>query len=189
MSDLAAVAIQRLRGAGVRLKRGLSDRELARLEGTFEFRFGPEHRRLLSTALPVGPSWVDWRRAPKDELRARLAWPTDGVAAYLRTSGFWPSSWGERPDDPERREGAARERMEAVPRLVPLFSHRYLTADPQYVPSPVFSVYGTDVIYYGDNLVDYVAREFMAPSPSAPPKRQRVPFWSDLAEGTDISEI
>jgi len=30
-------------------------------------------------------------------------------------------------------------------------------------PSPVFSVHQTDVIYYGGNLLDYVAHEFKVP--------------------------
>lgn len=67
--------------------------------------------------------------------------------------------------------------------------HRYLTADPKYRPSPVFSVYQADVIYYGDDLLDYVAHEFKLPPPHPLPDRAHVPFWSDLAEGAEGRDL
>ena len=71
------------------------------------------------------------------------------------------------------REGRAH--LARVPRLVPVFSHRYLSSDPQFKPSPVFSVHQSDVIFYGDNLLDYVAHEFRIP-PLHPSDRTHVPF-------------
>jgi hypothetical protein len=68
-----------------------------------------------------------------------------------------------------------------------VFGHRYLPSDPTYVPSPVFSVYQTDVIFYGDKLLDYVAHEFKAPPLHPSNERTYVPFWSDLADGLDAS--
>jgi hypothetical protein len=55
----------------------------------------------------------------------------------------------------------------------------------------VFSIYQTDVIYYGDDLVDYIAREFHVPPlyPSPVVGRRRIPFWSDLAEGAEPEEL
>jgi hypothetical protein len=73
--------------------------------------------------------------------------------------------------------------------LVPLRGNRYITVDPLYVPSPVFSVYQTDVIYFGDNLLDYVASEFHLPPPESRPARIRVPFWSDLADGAASNDL
>jgi hypothetical protein len=86
---------------------------------------------------------------------------------------------------------ATRRHLSLVPRLVPLCSHRYLPADPAPVPSPVFSVYQTDVVYYGDNLLDYVAHEFRVPPlhPAEPGQRQRIAFWSDLAEDVDDADL
>ncbi len=69
-----------------------------------------------------------------------------------------------------------------------MFSHRYLPSGPQFAPSPVFSVHQTDVIFYGDDLLDYVAYEFGAP-PRHPSARTHVPFWSNLAEGAENSDL
>jgi MFS family permease len=42
---------------------GLTNDEVARIEKTFAFSLGSEHRLFLATAVPVGEAWVDWRTA------------------------------------------------------------------------------------------------------------------------------
>lgn len=106
----------------------------------------------------------------------------------MHNNGFWPASWGDVPDGKDERERRARAHLALVPRLIPVFSHRYLTAEPQFTPSPVFSVYQADVIVYGDNFLDYVAHEFGVP-PLHPSDRTYVPFWSDLAEGAENRDM
>jgi hypothetical protein len=54
----------------------------------------------------------------------------------------------------------------------------------------VFSVYQTDVIYYGADLGAYVAHEFrLGDEVSAKPPGVRIPFWSDLAEGAEDVDL
>jgi hypothetical protein len=75
--------------------------------------------------------------------------------------------------------------------MVPIYGHRYLPAEPAAQDPPVFSIYQTDVIYYGDDLLDYVVHEFHAPPlhPSLITESRRTPFWSDLAEGAEPTEL
>ena len=186
--DLIAQAIRRLSTSGLRLDPGLSDDEVARVQDRFGFTFGPEHREFLQSVVAVGKSWPDWRNEPDDNLRGRLEWPADGVVFDVHNNGFWPASWGDRPDRADDREREARAHLGRVPRLVPVFSHRYLASDPRFDPSPVFSVYQTDVIFYGDNLLDYVAHEFGLP-PLHPSDRTHVPFWSELAGGAENRDL
>jgi hypothetical protein len=76
--------------------------------------------------------------------------------------------------------------MAKVPTLIPIYGHRYLPAAPAPAGSPVFSVYQTDVVYCGDNLLDYVAHEFHTPPPHPTrDDRPHIRFWSDLAESAD----
>ncbi|MBT8163798.1 MULTISPECIES: hypothetical protein [Arthrobacter] len=188
MSELVSRAVERLRSAGVVLERGLSETELDRVEERFGFSFSLTHRRFLATVLPLGQGWVDWRHGEHDEIEGRLAWPIDSALFDVERNSFWPASWGEKPADPEVALAHARTRLERVPRLIPVYVHRFLAAGPGDVPSPVFSVYQTDVVYYGDNLLDYVAQEFHAP-PAHPTPRPRIPFWSELANGLDDDEL
>jgi hypothetical protein len=134
---------------------------------------------------------MDWRDAPRAVLQGRLDWPVEGVIFDVHKNGFWPSSWGDRPQESILAEGQARERLAQVPKLVPIYSHRCLPADPAPVPTPVFSIYQTDVIYYGDNLLDYVAYEFKTPPlrPAAPGERPHIHFWSDLADGAESADL
>jgi hypothetical protein len=135
MMDFVTRAIERLRFAGLRLDPGLSDTEVSRVQQQFGFKFGPEHRELIQTVLPIGvDAGPDWRSGSFDDLRRRLDWPVDGLIFDVHNNSFWPSSWGQRPDSRHDRESCARERLAKVPRLIPLYSHRYLTADPAYRP-------------------------------------------------------
>jgi hypothetical protein len=155
MPNLVIQAIERLRSAGVQLDPGLSNREITRVQDD-GFVFGPEHREFLQLALPAGDHWPDWRNGSADELKFRLGWPIEGVVFDVGI-GFRPASWGDPPQDRATREMLGVTHLQRVPRLVPLFSHRYLTVDPEFAPTAVFSVHQTAVIYYGDNLLDYVA--------------------------------
>ena len=188
MPSLVAQAIERLRSAGVQLDPGLSDREISRVQDEYHFVFGPEHREFLRLALPVGGHWPDWRHGSADDLGFRVGWPIEGVVFDVG-NGFWPASWGVEPSGRAARERLGGTHLQRVPKLVPLFSHRYLTADPEFAPSPVFSVHQTDVIYYGDNVLDYVAHEFKVPPRHPSPNRTHVPFWSDLAENVDERDL
>jgi hypothetical protein len=191
VADLVSMAVDRLRRAGIELASGLSDAEFARIDEVHGFEFGTEHRELLSAVLPVGKSWPDWRSDPRSQLQAQLDWPVDGVVFDVLSNSFWPASWGPKPPDAAAAEQLARDRLARVPRLVPVYAHRCLPAAPAPVPSPVFSVHQTDVIYYGNNLLDYVAREFLLPpgQPLEKVPRPYIEFWSDLAEGAEDADL
>lgn len=109
--DIIHQSIQRLAAGGVRFDRGLSDEEISRVQDRLSFTFGPEHHEFLQSAMPVGESWPDWRNDPEDDLRARLAWPVDGVIFDVHNNGFWPASWGARPGGKDDREREARALM------------------------------------------------------------------------------
>lgn len=131
----------------------------------------------------------DWRAESEEHLRGRLDWPVEGVIFDVQNNGFWPASWGDRPHEKGDREREARGHLARVPRLVPVYSHRYLPSDPQYAPSPVFSVHQADVIVYGDDLLDYVAHEFSVPPLHPSSHRTYVPFWTELSEGAESRDL
>lgn len=183
-SDCLAV----LQEAEVQLIDGLSEHEVTAIEREFGFAFSPDHRALLTAALPTGPGWPNWRDSEPDAIAEALAWPVQGVLFDARNNAFWPSSWGTRPDKPSLALEVATKRLDKVPRLVPLFGHRYMSAAPAPTLSPVFSVYQTDVIYYGPDLLTYLRHEFLGEPPSKD-VQVRIPFWSDLAEGLHDADL
>jgi hypothetical protein len=158
---------------------GLTDAEFARIEDEFGFHFAADHRDFLAAALPYGRGWPDWRTTDREALRDRLAAPVEGVLFDVAQNDFWYEGWGPRPPAVEEAVGVARRYLMTVPRMVPLYSHRYLPAGLS--GHPVLSIYQTDVIPYGNDLRDWVYREFGIGAASAEAgRRATVPFWRDL---------
>jgi hypothetical protein len=163
---------------------GMSERELDAVEERWGFRFAPEHRTLLGAGLPTGSrGWPDWRDGDPEDLAARLAWPVDGVLFDVEHNGFWHPDWEPRPTGAQEALKVARRHLAAVPVMVPVYAHRCLLADPDRTGTPVLSMYQTDIIYYGVDLVDYWHHEFG--SPVATPEDHQyatIPFWSSFLD-------
>ena len=146
--------------AGVEIDAGLTLAEFDRIEQTYGFRFPPDLREFLSIGLPVSRKWMDWRGADDKAIRDRLNWPLEGMCFDIERNGFWLDEWGRKPDRSEAAFDVARRAVSQAPRLIPICSHRYIPAEPNEPGNPVFSVYQTDIIYYGTDLTDYLQNEY-----------------------------
>ncbi len=176
-----------LRDSSARLTPGLSEAELADLETRFEIEFAPDHRQLLGMALPLGDDgrWPDWRDAPEADLRGRLSWPTDGLLFDVEHNDLWIAAWGDRPADTDDALSVATRELALVPRLVPIYAHRYVPTTPKSAGNPVLSCYQADIICYGADLLDWFSREFHRHGTSWPPFSQpltHLPFWTQFLE-------
>ncbi|HCT77626.1 MAG TPA: hypothetical protein DGG94_21175 [Micromonosporaceae bacterium] len=158
---------------------GLAEVELRRVEKTFGFAFNPDHRVLLAAGMPLGGRWPDWRHVNSHALRERLAEPIEGVLFDVAENGFWYPQWGKRPAKTDDAVALARRALDGVPKLVPVYGHRYAPALPES-GLPVLSVVQTDVAVYGQDLPDYLSREFGEPGAEDIGSVKAVPFWGDL---------
>lgn len=194
-AQLGAEAPRRLSRLGrVEVLPGLSDAEFARVEAEFGFEFSDDHRAFLAAGLPTArPSspgrrqpWPDWRNGDPDGLRDRLAWPVDGVLFDVEHSSFWSEDWGTKPAVPADILAVARTHLAEVPKMMPVCSHRYLPAGRGTYGHPVLSMYQTDIIYYGTDLIDYVHQEFGGPGLDRQDEtwdpKATVSFWRDLVD-------
>lgn len=167
---------------------GLTDAEFDQIERRYGFEFADDHGAFLAVCLPVGSrNWPDWRNGDPEDLRHKLAWPIEGVIFDVEHNAYWHGGWGERPAESAAAVELAREHLSTVPTLVPVYSHRYLPAGRGAPSHPVLSVYQTDIIYYGMNLLDYVYQEFSAGpginrSESQWQPQATVPFWREFLE-------
>lgn len=99
----------------------------------------------------------------------------------IEHDSFWLPAWGPKPGTSEAAQAMARRAVRAAPFLIPVFSHRYLPASPCEAGNPVFSVYQTDIIYYGFDLPSYLSAEFEVPNPyPVPESPKEIEFWSEL---------
>lgn len=172
--------------AGVRFDCGLTPSEFDRVEHAFGVRFPPDLREFLSLGLPTSQDWADWRATDEGDIRGRMAWPLEGMCFDIEHNGFWLTQWGEKPVDLNAAFEIARREVGQAPALIPIFGHRYVPAEPHALGNPVFSVYQTDVIYYGVDLLDYFQNEFSSyfgrPSYTLTGTARTIPFWSRLTE-------
>jgi hypothetical protein len=157
---------------------GLTDAEVSAAESRFGFRFPPDLREFLQTALLRGPQFPDWRSADEAALRDWLDLPRQGILFDVKHNRFWLDEWGPRPDSIEEALRAVGELIAAAPRLIPIYGHRMMPDSPQEAGNPVFSVHQTDIIYYGYDLADYLRSEFALPGREPWPERVRpIRFW------------
>jgi hypothetical protein len=177
-----------LEQAGVKFARGLSEAEAQQVESTYQFRFPPDLRAFLMHALPVSDGWPNWRDAPKREILRMLDWPLEGMLFDIESNSFWPEEWGTKPDSLHAAFAVAKSNVAQAPKLIPVYSHRYIPDTPEDTGNPVFSVYQTDIIQYGADLCNYLENEFHSyfKTPRFHYKEpiRQIAFWSWLVEKT-----
>jgi len=175
-----------LAGAGVSFEPGLTENELRRIEERYEFTFPPDLRSFLMFALPTSKGFINWRNEIDDEIANRVQWPYDGICFDIEHNAFWPTTWGPRPPSLEERFAIAKTAVDAAPKLIPICGHRYIPDRPNVAGNPIFSVYQTDIIYYGRNLGDYLENEFayyFERTRDLPGRDiKHIEFWSRLVE-------
>jgi hypothetical protein len=176
----AAAARLLLESGRFPIRDGLTDSELAAIESEFGFSFADDHRAFLASGVPYGRGWPDWRDGDRAALRERLALPVEGVLFDVVQNGFWYDGWGPRPADDDRAAATARSMLVTAPRMIPVYSHRYLPAGRGTSGHPVLSVYQTDVIVYGADLLGFLHEEFGMGDPPKNQGRPTVAFWSRL---------
>lgn len=165
---------------------GLTDVEVAAVEGRYGFRFPPDLRAFLQTALPKGPKFPDWRSGDEAAIRDWLDIPRSGVLFDIESNGFWLERWGPRPASDGEALRRGEELLSAAPQLIPIYGHRMMPDEPHRPGNPVFSVHQTDIIHYGFDLADYLRHEFHLPGREPWPEKVRpIRFW-DLDEFQEV---
>lgn len=157
---------------------GLSDEEVKHVESSFRFTFADDHRDFLTTGLPVGEAWPNWRADGHRILDRHLRLPVDGILFAAEWQQFWDDGWGQRPARMKDVSRSAAYQLARVPRMVPVHSHCYLPAGRDSSAHPVLSIYQADIRVVADNLLDYVNR-LSDGSPAQPTALPTVRFWSD----------
>lgn len=174
-----------LEQAGVLFASGLRSDEIQAIENTYHFRFPPDLRDFLMVALPISDGFVNWRDVSPLEVQRFLTWPYEGICFDIEQNGFWFNLWGPRPASLEAACAIVQLAIRQASVLIPILGHRYIPDRPHEVNNPVFSVYQTDIIYYGRNLFDYLENEFSyyfgRSGYELGDDLKRIEFWSDLA--------
>ncbi len=173
-----------LKKAEVVIAPGLSDKEMADIEREYKFTFPEDYRALLMEGLPISNGFINWREASLEDIQRKLQWPYEGICFDVEFNNFWFDEWGEKPESLNDAFAVVAKAVHEAPTLIPIYGHRYIPGYPLETGNPIFSVYQTDIIYYGRDLFEYLENELRIEGYryhiSEPVKY--IPFWSFLTE-------
>jgi len=107
------------------------------LAGIFQFTFPPKLKRFLQTQLPISDHFVNWRQGVVDKkMEERISdiigWPFEGILWDIKNDA-WLNIWGERPENINDWITLARSHFATVPKMVPIYSHRFMPSEPNQV--------------------------------------------------------
>jgi len=175
--------IAKLKKKGVEFTNGLTCQEIANMERQYQISFPTEIQKFYSIELPISHGFYNWKDFSKENvgfIKCQLSRPFEDLKEYVDEID-WCEDWEEEPDARDERNKLLIEKINMAPRLFPVYSHRYIAClDSE--SNPVFSIHGTDIIYYGENLLSYFEIEFGYKEYSEIKMENiiTVPFWSDL---------
>jgi hypothetical protein len=170
---------------------GLSESELGRAQEAACAEFPPDLCELLTATLPSGSTssgstFPDWRTRPReamDDWRARLV---HGLHFDVLNNDFWPNAWGARPDNSGESLEIVTQRLNEAPALIPIYAHRAIPNEPLEAGNPVFSVWQTDIIVYGNDLPEYLRQEFHGDEFNTELPKRTIRFWTAMLDADEL---
>jgi hypothetical protein len=166
---------------GTVVEPGMTTAELALAEAAIGANVPPELKLLWATGYPVGDGWPRWNSDPAGQAAEDRAWTERSFAFDIEANGFWMTDWGPRPNADKEAVAVALRRVSEWPSLIRVYSHRFMPTVPETFGGPVISVYqAVDSVIYGNDLADYLHREFGTPRPAWAVSAPRpVPYWAE----------
>lgn len=176
--------IDYLKEKGETIEKGLSENEIVEIEKEYNIQFPIDLKEFYLHGLPVSNGFVNWRNKTIEnieKIRERINWTLEGMIFDIKNNEFWFEEWGNKPKEISECVEICKENMKKVPRLIPIYSHRYISSEPNEENNPIFSVYQTDIICYGENLFSYFKREFNdLKTPIKIESIKKIRFWSSI---------
>ena len=140
---------------------GLSSAEIASIEAQLGFQLPEDFVYLFQSLRDPGRVLFPWSNFKKQEYDDKIRWVLQGIEFDIEHNKFWLDRWGKRRATLSVALEVARRDFETWPKLLPIFGHRFLPAEPCRSGNRVFSIMQTDIIYYGANLAHYLVNEFV----------------------------
>lgn len=181
--------LKHLEAKGYFVAAGMTEEERKKVEEIYGFKFPQALADFYSCGVPClssaisFPLWKDFNennvRAIKKMIEDPINWLKEDVK-----NGFWLKSWGKRPENEEEALEVFSRVASKAPKLIPIYSHRYVPVIEGVDDPPVISTVGMDTIIYGGNLSEYLQNEFFGGKLSTVPAVS-IPFWSEIIENAE----
>jgi hypothetical protein len=166
--------------------RGLSSKQIVSIEAQLGFRLPDDFAYLFQNLQDPGGVLFPWLEFDKRRFDESIKWVLRGIEFDIENNQLWLARWGKKPEALPAALDIVRKDFETWPRLLPIYGHRFLAAQPCRSGNPTFSIWQTDIIYYGADLPHYLLNEFVDHDYALHTRAQtirRIEVWSDFAEG------
>ena len=184
--------VSKLATKGIEFDSAMSLEETNRIEKMYNITFPNELKQLFAVGLPISKGFYNWRNmsvANVENIKHMLTRPILGLQDELKDSfksgvspynDFWCATWGEKPNSFNEAQEVLLKHYACAPPLIPVYSHRYIPFIPDSEEVPILSIMRSDIIYYGENLIDYLEIEFKIREYDNNMRCKYINFWSDL---------
>lgn len=147
---------------GIYFESGLTEREIKQIEKIYGISFPASLSAFYKEGLPTGDRFVIWNDFSENNVSS--------IKERMNLPYKWLSQ--------DITFCEAFRNAKEVPKLIPIYSHRYMPCTEHPDP-PVFSTVGADTIWYGKNLEDYLYNEFVREFHIGN-EIPYVPLWTDI---------
>ena len=130
--------------------------------------------------LPIGwHNWADFSRENTDYLKKQMKEVMVEIADEIDDIE-WNDNWGECPNAIHEVHHFIKSKMKSAPALMPIVGHRYIACEPTSV-SPVFSIVGSEIIYYSASLTYFLKGKTITQETELT-DLTHISFWSEIAQ-------
>ena len=130
--------------------------------------------------LPIGwHNWADFSRENTDYLKKQMK-EVMGEMTDQIDEIEWNDNWGECPNTSHDVHHFIKSKMKSAPALMPIVGHRYIACEPTAI-STVFSIVGSEIIYYSASLTDFLKGKTITQETELTDLTQ-IAFWSEIAQ-------
>lgn len=168
---------------GIIIEQGLEEKEIDLIESIYNITLPDPLKQFFKEGLPISKGFYNWRDfQEKNILHIKQVMQRPYCSIYqLAEEVEWCERWGEKPTNKLKETQEIRKKTLKAPCLVPVFSYRYMPVLPLQ-KLPVISVHELDIIYYGEDLEDYLNIEFGDKKQIKIDFKniEYIPFWSDI---------
>ena len=150
--------IKLLKDKGIKFDAGLTQSELEKIYEIYKIKFPLSLKSFLTTALPVSDGFCDWRDLSSGnimKIKNTMQHFYEFVKSasfeeYISNSTYSLDQWCK--ISREQRVEVVAELYRNAPKIIPVYSHRFMPGINDDNDLPVLSIYYDDIVYYGRNL-------------------------------------
>lgn len=176
-------SIKILERKNIKLEEGLNYEQINNIKKVYGIIFPKTLEMFLMTVLPVSEGFYNWRDFSNEnvkKIKEMINYPQQYISSMVDEIE-WNDKWGREPNNDVKRNKIINDRLKEAPQLIPFFSHRYIPNVKDDNP-PIISIHGSDIIYYGKDLVHYIEEEFgdIRGDEIDAENFNYIQFWSDI---------